>query len=66
MAKMTRVGEAGLQGWRKRVADGIAQPVADRTQLSEEQLRGLIGAVFFVLSIIYVGKTARAVVREVR
>jgi hypothetical protein len=66
MATATQAGQAGLQGWREKVADGIAQPVASRTQLDEDRLRGLIGGAFLVLSLIYVAKAVTAVVREVR
>jgi hypothetical protein len=66
MATATQVGQAGLQGWREKVADGIAQPVASRTQLDEDRLRGLIGGAFLVLSLIYVAKALTAVMREVR
>jgi len=60
MAKATAVGQAGLQGWREKVADGVAQPLAKRTPLQEDQVRALIGAVFFVLSVMYVVKAVRA------
>jgi hypothetical protein len=66
MATATQVGQAGLQGWREKVADGIAKPVASRTQLEEDQLRGLIGAAFLALSLIYVTKAITAIVRAVR
>ena len=56
MAKATQVGQAGLQGWRGKVADGVAEPVANRVGLSEEQVRALIGAAFFVLAVFYIAK----------
>ncbi len=61
MATATKVGQAGLQGWREKVADGVAEPLAKRTPLDEDQMRAVIGGVFFVLSVMYVVKTVRAV-----
>lgn len=66
MTTATQAGQAGLQGWRAKVADGIARPLADRTRLDEDQVRALIGATFFVLAIVYVVNTVRALVRELR
>ena len=60
MARATDVGQAGLQGWREKVADGVAGPISKRTPLAEEQLRALIGVTFFVLSVMYVVKTVQA------
>lgn len=59
MGAAARVGQAGLQGWREKVADGVAEPLSKRTPLEEEQVRALIGGVFFVLSVMYVVKTVR-------
>jgi hypothetical protein len=66
MADATRIGEAGLQGWREKVADAVSEPVAKRAPLDEGQVRGLIGGAFFVLSVIYVVKTLSAATREAR
>lgn len=60
MTTATQVGHAGLQGWREKVADGVAEPVSNRTPLDEDQVRAIIGGAFFVLSIMYVVKTVRA------
>ena len=64
MATATELGQAGLQGWRQKVADGISQPVAARAPLEEEQVRAVIGAAFFILSVIYVVKTISAATRQ--
>ena len=56
MAKATQVGQAGLQGWREKLADGVAEPLSNRTPLQEDQVRALIGGVFFVLSVMYIVK----------
>ena len=66
MATVTDLGQAGLQGWREKVANGISQPVADRAPLKEEQVRAVVGAVFFVLSVIYIVKTISAATRQAR
>jgi hypothetical protein len=60
MGLTKRVGHAGLQGWREKVADGVAEPLAARTPLDEEQVRAVIGGVFFALSVMYVVKTVRS------
>ena len=66
MATVTELGHTGLQGWRRKVADGISQPVANRAPLEEEQVRAIIGAAFFLLSAIYVVKTISAATRRAR
>ncbi|HYI17591.1 MAG TPA: hypothetical protein VD836_02725 [Solirubrobacteraceae bacterium] len=66
MATATQAGQAGLMGWRGKLADGVAEPVSHRTPLSEEQVRGLIGGVFFVLAAVYVARTIAALVRQRR
>ena len=60
MPTATQLGQAGLQGWREKLADGVAEPVADRVPLEEDQVRAAIGALFFVLSVIYVVQTVKA------
>ena len=56
---LTEVGKTGLVGWREKAGDGIAEPLAKRTPLSDEQVRGVVGAVFFALSLYYVIGTIR-------
>lgn len=48
------VGKAGLQGWRAKVADAVAAPVAKRTGVADDQVRAVVGALFLVLSVVYV------------
>jgi hypothetical protein len=62
MAK-TQTLEAGLVGWRERLAEKIEKPVTKRTPLTGRQLRAILGALFFVNSAVYVG---RAVARALR
>jgi hypothetical protein len=64
MASATQLGQAGLQGWREKVADGVAQPVSKRTPLSEEQIRAIIGVTFFVLSVLYLVNAVRELVKQ--
>ncbi len=64
MATATQVGQAGLQGWREKVADGVAEPLAKRTPLSEDQVRAAIGGAFFVLSVIYLIQAIKAAAQE--
>jgi hypothetical protein len=66
MTTATEFGQIGLQGWREKVADGVSRPVAKRAPLDEDQVRAVIGAVFFVLAVIYVVKTISAATREAR
>ena len=66
MADVTRLGQAGLKGWREKVGARAAPPIARGTRLSEEQVRALIGGLFFVLSVVYVGKTVASLARELR
>ena len=66
MPDATRLGQAGLQGWRAKAGELAAPAVARRTPLGEDQVRAAIGALFFVLSVLYVAKTAVVVARELR
>ncbi len=65
MARGIELAQAGLQGWRRKVAHAVAGPVSARTPVGEEHVRALIGVSFFVLSLIYVVKTARDMVAQV-
>lgn len=62
----TQAGQAGLQGWRAKVADGIAKPVANHTKLNEDQVRAVVGAAFFILAVIYVANAVRALAEQAR
>ena len=66
MATATEVGQAGLQGWREKVADVVSEPVAKRAPVEEDQVRAAIGALFFVLSVMYVVKTITDIARRAR
>jgi hypothetical protein len=62
--KVKDVGSAGLVGWRETVADKAAPPVAQRTPVDEDAVRAAIGALFFVLSLIYVFGTVKRVLAD--
>jgi hypothetical protein len=66
MQTPTQLGTAALQGWRAKAADAVAEPLAERSPLEEEQVRAAIGALFFALSVMYVIKTVRAVMQQLR
>jgi hypothetical protein len=54
------IGHAGLAGWRKSVAD----LVAPRVPIKDDNARVLIGGTFFLLSLYYViGTLVRATKR---
>ncbi len=48
---VTAMGKQGLTGWRGKVGSKVAEPVAARTSLSQEQVEALIGGVFLLLSL---------------
>lgn len=50
----TAAGQTALVGWRAKVADGVAEPISRRAPVSDEQVRALVGGLFFVLSLVYV------------
>ena len=56
------LGQAGLQGWRARVADAVAGPVAQRSGLTDDQVRAAVGGLFLVLSVLYVVGAAKRLV----
>jgi len=62
----TEVGQTALVGWREKVADSVARPVSRLTGVGERQLRALIGALFFALSVYYVVSTVRRALDQAR
>jgi hypothetical protein len=66
MPHAQELGQAGLTGWRKTVADRVAPAAAGRTPASEEQLRAAIGALFFALAFVYVVRTIATLVKTAR
>ena len=66
MAQPEQLAHAGLTGWRKAIAERVAPPAASRSPLSEEQVRAVIGAAFFLLSLYYVATTIARMVKTAR
>ena len=60
----TQTLEAGLVGWRARLARKIDKPVAKRTPLSVKQVRAILGAIFFVKSSLYVVRSIRRAIKN--
>ena len=57
-------GKAGLQGWRAKVGDAVAGPVAQRSPLTDDQVRAAVGGVFFLLSVAYVVGTIKRILAD--
>ena len=66
MPSATELGTTGLKGWRAKVGDVVAEPVAKRTPLDDDQVRAAVGALFFVLAFVYVVRTLADASRRVR
>ena len=64
--KATEVGETALVGWREKAAAGVASPLSQRTPLDEEQVRAIVGALFFALALSYVAGTVRRAISAAR
>jgi hypothetical protein len=62
----TDVAQTGLVGWREKVAAGVAGPVSERTPLADEQVRAVMGGVFFALAVYYVVGTLRRALTTAR
>ncbi len=59
-----QLGEAGLQGWRGRVADRVAPAVSRRTSFDVDQVRSAIGGLFLGLAVLYLMKASRDLARR--
>jgi len=57
------LGKAGLQGWRAKVGDAVAVPIARHSRVTDDQVRAVVGGLFFVLSVIYVLNTVKRLAR---
>ncbi|MCD6015544.1 MAG: gst [Solirubrobacterales bacterium] len=64
--KATELGQTALVGWREKAAAGVARPVSERTGLADEQVRALVGALFFALALYYVIGTLRRALTATR
>lgn len=61
-----RLAAAGLQGWRAKVGDALAEPVSRHTPLDADQVRAVVGAAFLALALVYVAKAGTALARALR
>jgi hypothetical protein len=59
---LTEMGKVGLNGWKGKVGERVAEPVAQRTRLSEDQVKAILGGVFLALSAWQFLKLVRRVV----
>jgi hypothetical protein len=62
----TELGQTALVGWREKAAAGVAGPASERTGLADEQVRALMGALFFALAVYYVVGTLRRALTAAR
>lgn len=62
----SELGHTALVGWREKVAASVARPVSERTRLADEQVRGLVGALFFALGVYYVVGTVWRALTAIR
>jgi hypothetical protein len=62
----TELAQTALVGWREKAAASVAGPVSKRTRLVDEQVRALMGALFFALAVYYVVGTLRRALKAVR
>jgi hypothetical protein len=62
----TELAQTALVGWREKAAASVAGPVSKRTRLVDEQVRALMGALFFALAVYYIVGTLRRALTAVR
>ena len=55
-----KLGQAGLVGWRRKVGEGIAEPVSRHSRLTVDQALAAVGAAFFLLTLWRFVRMARA------
>jgi hypothetical protein len=60
------LGHTALVGWRDKVADGVAKPVSDRSRFDADEVRAVVGAAFFALSVYYVAGTVKRAIASAR
>jgi hypothetical protein len=66
MTQAEQLGQAGLVGWRAKIAEQVAPAAERRAPLSEDQARAIVGALFFGLSASYVISTCVRMTRAGR
>lgn len=66
MDRLTRMGEHALSGWRSTVGEPVADRLSRWTPLDPDAARAVLGAAFFLASLVYVVKTVTVAVRAER
>ena len=66
MPTTTQLGPQALPSWRGAIANRVAPPAAKRTPLSEDQVRGILGAAFLAISTFYVVSSFVRMIRTTR
>jgi hypothetical protein len=61
-----RIGDAGLHGWKGRVAERAADVADRRTPASGDQVRAALAIAFFLFSLVYVLRTIAELARQER
>ena len=59
---LTEMGKVGLNGWKGKVGERVAEPVAQRTRFTEDQVKAILGGMFLALSAWQFLKLVRRVV----
>ena len=60
------LGNIAATAWRSKVADAVAEPFWNVAPVKPEQARAIVGATFFLLSVVYVVQTSRKAARQLR
>jgi hypothetical protein len=66
MGRVTRMSQHALSGWRSKVGEPVAVRLARVTSVPPDKARALVGAAFFLASLVYVVKTVTVAVRSER
>ena len=62
----TQTLEAGLIGWRERLAQKVEKLVSKRTPLNGRQIRAILGALFVINAALYLGRVFNRAVTQRR
>jgi hypothetical protein len=60
------IGDAGLHGWKGRVAERAADVADRKTPASGDQVRAALAVTFFLFSLVYVLRTIAELARRRR
>ena len=61
-----QIGDAGLHGWKGRVAERAAAAADRKTPASGDQVRAAFAIAFFLFSLVYVLRTIAELARRRR